>query len=288
MENKRTADKVRMLRKINANYNRSTIINPVAANSIESYIQSQEENNNENKKGFIKTIIDTVKTLFKKILNLIKIIFNKIVNFFKRRNIDHAKLKNPSELKKLENKKRSNEDVSSYDQSIRLVNFKKVNTGHIHKIIDRIKHFNKVVSNQKYRKPIEYKNSVKTIEDLFEKNSGNSIMDLNENMIMRNYYNVNYISINDYIQTKNNLQDIKKCVNSILSIREKIFSTINDLDYSLSKEEKNIYGTQYKDGNEFRMEKDLINKYRSFGLFVRFIVQIGGKIVNLTNYVIYS
>jgi predicted amino acid-binding ACT domain protein len=104
MENKKTSDKLKMLKKINANYNSKTIGNAVAANSIESYVQSLEEDaaadtgttdagktdgkagenpaKNEKKKGILKTIINAIKSFIKKIRDFIQTVIRRIKTFF--------------------------------------------------------------------------------------------------------------------------------------------------------------------------------------------------------------
>ena len=105
MENKKTSDKLKMLKKINANYNSKTIGNAVAANSIESYVQSLEEETtnvdgaaagdnktdaksgedpakNEKKKGILKTIINAIKSFIKKIRDFIQTVIRRIKTFF--------------------------------------------------------------------------------------------------------------------------------------------------------------------------------------------------------------
>ena len=113
MENKKTSDKLKMLKKINANYNSKTIGNAVAANSIESYVQSLEEETNASKKqNFFKTVWEGIKKFFKTVWDYVKKFFtwvkNKIQALFKS--------------KKPEDKKFSILDTSSPKELVQIVN----------------------------------------------------------------------------------------------------------------------------------------------------------------------
>ena len=89
-----------MLKKINANYNTKTIGNAIAANSIESYIKSQEDDagdtsdstteekggnnndNNEKKKNFFKRVIEAIKHFLEKVRNFLRKVLQHIKTFF--------------------------------------------------------------------------------------------------------------------------------------------------------------------------------------------------------------
>jgi hypothetical protein len=102
-----------MLKKNNANYNSKTISNAVAANSIESYVQSLEEDTNASKKqNFFKTVWEGIKKFFKTVWDYVKKFFtwvkNKISALFKS--------------KKPEDKKFSILDTSSPKELVQIVN----------------------------------------------------------------------------------------------------------------------------------------------------------------------
>jgi hypothetical protein len=200
MENKRTADKVRMLRKINANYNRSTIINPVAANSIESYIQSQEEeavasnatgNGNpeakptdkpadaqqtQKKQGFFKKVIEALKNFFKRIGEFFKKIFQKIREFFMGKKLENAVMKTPEELKaqdaELQKKyakmdkevNNNNYEVSVQgSQHVYYIDYKKANIAQIEKdfkLVDDLCKETSTVFNKSNKELTNFNNSI--------------------------------------------------------------------------------------------------------------------------------
>ena len=89
MERKSASDKMKMLKKISNSYNRRTIGNAVAANSIESFINTQvyslESGENgflEKIKKFFKTIGQYIVKFFKSIVAFVEKIIFKIRTFF--------------------------------------------------------------------------------------------------------------------------------------------------------------------------------------------------------------
>ena len=108
---KNASDKINMIKKIGATYNRRTIGNPVAANSLEAFcmenIQSLEEEagtetkdltvsndgkgnlptatkNDEKKAGFFKTVWEAIKRMFKAIAGLFVRIAKAVRDFVRR------------------------------------------------------------------------------------------------------------------------------------------------------------------------------------------------------------
>lgn len=120
LQTKLSSEKLRMLKKINANYNGKTIGNVNAANSIESYVNGQiysleeaaekpetkpaekvekpDTTKGEKVKSFFKKIITTIKEFFKNIGKFFVMIWKKIKGLFTKVDPNNVELKTADEI----------------------------------------------------------------------------------------------------------------------------------------------------------------------------------------------
>jgi hypothetical protein len=319
MENKRTADKVRMLRKINANYNRSTIINPVAANSIESYIQSQEEEavasnatgaaadkpNTEaakKKQGFFKKLIEAIKNFFKRIGDFFKKVFQKIKDFFMGKKLKNAVMKTPEELRAQDaelQKKFMNKDVNNknYEVSVQgsqhvyYIDYKKAKLSNIEedfKIVDDLCQKTSSVFN-KTNLGIWLNNRSTTLNNgvtlLINDKKINKLLEEDDDTFAKEALGIKLLRVEEFIRCNNTVEDIRKFFNGYTRLEQKYNAIEKKVNSTIKYVEDLIPTTNVNDKRE-KLIREAIKQLQNAGKVLQRDIKLCATLCKIANEII--